>query len=102
MSDDEQTERWKQHIKDELVPMLEDSKVVLSIVPPEDKLDAKFAVELGLSIMMDKPIICVVTPGTKVPNKLVLIADSIIEADVSTGKGREALVKALQEHIGKP
>ena len=96
---DEQTERWKQHIKDELVPMLEDSKVVLSIVPPDDKLDAKFAVELGLSIMMDKPLLIVVTPGSKVPNKLVLVADSIIEADITTDKGHEALARAIKKHM---
>jgi hypothetical protein len=45
----------------------------------------KFALELGFSIMLDKPIIAVVGHGAKVPAKLVQVADSIIEMDPDEG-----------------
>jgi hypothetical protein len=62
----------------------------------------KFAVELGFSIMLDKPIIAVVAPGTQVPGKLVAVADEIVEG-VPGQPGFEerfhaALARVLKEH----
>lgn len=72
---------WKQYadrVLNELVPMIKDSSMSISMVPKGDT-DVKFAVELGFCIMMDKPIIVVVEPGSKVPGKLVAVADAIVE-----------------------
>jgi hypothetical protein len=69
---------YARHVRDELIPRLDQSALSISLVP-EGIGDVKFAVELGLSIMMDKPIIAVVTPGVQVPQKLALVADEIIE-----------------------
>jgi hypothetical protein len=41
--------------------------------------DVKWAIEMGFSIMLDKPIIAVITPGRKVPAKLALVVDSWVE-----------------------
>lgn len=86
--DDPDTKRWMEDVRQNMIPMMRDSHVIASIVPtnPEDT-DIKFAVELGMAIMMDKPIIAVVRPGTKVPDKLVLIADHILEWDLSDTGG---------------
>jgi hypothetical protein len=54
-------------------------------------------VELGLSILLDKPIIAVVKPGTRVPNKLVLVADRIVEGDITTPTGQQRLAVALRD-----
>lgn len=81
MSDYEQDPEyveWARRVKEELVPKMEDSACTVSLVP-EGETDVKFAVELGLSIMLDKPIILVVRPGTKVPEKLALVASDIVE-----------------------
>lgn len=87
--DDNQRERlehdpvyqaWAQRIRRELVPMLEDSAASVTLVSPKGP-DVKFAVELGLSIMMEKPIIAVVQPGMKIPKGLAKVADEIVEVD---------------------
>jgi hypothetical protein len=70
--------RYSQRAMHELVPMIADSTVTISLTP-QGETDIKFALELGLSIMMDKPIIAVVEPGTKVPGKLAKVADEIVE-----------------------
>jgi hypothetical protein len=84
MTDDPfESEEWKRYADraiDELVPMIRDSAVTISVVP-DGPGDVKFAVELGFSIMMDKPIIAVVQPGAKVPSRLIAVADEIIEMD---------------------
>lgn len=99
--DDPAFRRYAKRVKQELIPKMQDSKVVMSLLP-EGEVDVKFAVELGISIMLDKPIIALVVPGVKVPDKLVRIADAIVEADLSSEEGRErtaAAIKAAMERI---
>ena len=79
----------------ELVPKLRDSFCTVSLVPT-GKTDVKFSLELGFSIMLDKPIIAVVEPGTQVPAKLVAVADDIIEGDLGDPDLEERLHTALQ------
>ena len=74
--------RYAQHCREMLEPMVADSAVCLSLVPPGNKVDPKFAVELGYMIMLDKPIIAVVRPGSRVPLKLAKVADEIVEGDI--------------------
>lgn len=97
MSDDiELSKDWVKHVKDELIPMIDDSAYVMSLVPKADDVDVKFAVELGLSIMLDKPIIAIVHPGTPIPGKLKTVADYIITADISKDADRLQLVDKLE------
>lgn len=69
---------WAQSALDDLVPKMQDSSVIVSLVP-RGPSDIKFAVETGLALMLDKPIILMVAPGTQVPAKLAQVADAIIE-----------------------
>lgn len=71
---------WAQHALTELVPMIDRSAASVSLVP-SGEADIKFAVELGLSIMLDKPIILAVIPGRSVPEHLARVADEIVEVD---------------------
>lgn len=75
---------WREYAKrarEVLEPMVRDSVVGVSIV--NGTVDPKLAIETGYMILLDKPIIVAVTPGTKVPNKLALVADEIIELDLN-------------------
>lgn len=99
MSDPFESAEWldyAQRVIDKLVPMIRDSAVTVSLVPT-GPTDVKFATELGLSIMLDKPIVAVVPPGTKVPANLVTVAKTIIEGDVSEASTQRRLKAALQE-----
>jgi hypothetical protein len=95
---------YAKRVRTELVPMIEDSALTVSLLP-EGELDVKFAVELGLSILLDKPIIAVVKPGVKVSNKLVLVADQIVEGDMSTEEGKDKMAAAINAaiaNLGEP
>lgn len=92
---------YAKRIRAELVPMIEDSACTVSIVP-SGEVDIKFAVELGVSIMLDKPIIAVVAPGAKVPAKLVAVADRILEVDPSDPAAASTrLNEVLEELLGQ-
>lgn len=72
---------WKAYAKqarEKLAPMIEDSAITVSVYSGAE-VDPKMAIETGYMVLLDKPIIAVVTPGCKVPGKLALVADEIVE-----------------------
>lgn len=98
ISENPEFKEWAERVKAHMLPALSESALNVSLVPTGDA-DVKFAVELGFSIMMDKPIIAIVQPGTKVPAKLALVADRIVEADIPAdmAKVQEAITTAMAE-----
>jgi hypothetical protein len=93
-------ERWKAHVLKNLIPKIEGSNIFVSLTPSDKfKTDVKFAVELGFAIMYNKPIIAVVPPGTEVPEKLIKVADRIVELDLNMEDSRRRLMEVLKEMI---
>lgn len=72
---------WEDHVRRELIPVLEGTAVTISLIP-RGETDIKFAVELGLSILMNKPIIALVLPGMSIPSGLAAVAAEIVEVDI--------------------
>jgi hypothetical protein len=91
---------WKAyvtHIRESVAPMVHDSGLTISIVPrrPQD-VDVKFAVELGLSIMFDKPIIlCVPYEDAELPGQLLRVADHVVVGQPSDPEVRERMMAAI-------
>lgn len=90
-------DEWVKHVLDELVPMVAESACTMSIVP-DTELDVKFAVELGISIMLDKPLILVVFPGRIIPDHLRRAADEIVEFDIDNP---ESTQRRVNEAMGR-
>lgn len=91
---------WVDHVRDELIPKLRQTRMVVSLLP-SGEIDVKFAVELGLAILLDKPLIVVVGPGSRVSRKLANVADEIVEADVRTEAGRDRLARVIEAKAKK-
>lgn len=94
---------WKAYagrVRTELVPKLKSSAMTISLAPsdPSD-VDIKFAVELGLSIMLDKPLVVVIDEDGVVPSKLAAIAEVIVRGDITTAATRERLQQAIEAII---
>jgi hypothetical protein len=78
---DERWDEWADHVRTEVVPMIDGSAICIAISPPNAAdLDIKFCVELGAMICLDKPVILVVPFGRQanIPKKLRDVADAII------------------------
>lgn len=97
-ADDPQFQAWAQSVQANVLPKLNESALSLLAVAEDDVTSIDFAVQLGMSIMLDKPIIAVVQPGMKVPSKLVQVADRIVEMDAQGGGSPEQIAK-LKEAI---
>jgi hypothetical protein len=92
-------QRWIRQVLDDMVPKMEDSAVVMSIVPDDRTGDVKFWVELGASIMLNKPLIAVVLGDAPVPSKLALVADEIVRLDRGVDADGSAKVAAAFERV---
>lgn len=101
ISQDPEFLAWAERVRAHVLPMIQESALNVSLVPT-GATDMKFAVELGLSIMLDKPIVAVVVPGTKVPERLVRVADHIVEVDdLSRPESRVKLQQAIEKVMGE-
>jgi hypothetical protein len=86
------------HVRKDAVHKIADSAFVMSLVPGGDP-DIKFAVELGLAIMLDKPIVPVAVAGRDVPPGLRRVAHAVIELehDMDTEAGQLEMQQRIQE-----
>lgn len=82
---------WMEDVRKNLVPMLDNSAVSVTMAPPADSYDVKFAVELGMSILMDKPLLLVVPKDRPVPPKLRMVADDIFFIDFADPGTKDSL-----------
>lgn len=99
-TDDPAARDWAQHALDDLLPKLRDSYATVSIVPDLAGIDdIKFALELGLTIMLDKPLILAIVPGRNVPARLARAAAELIEFDEDNPARTAAAIRAAVDRI---
>lgn len=79
----------------ELEQALASSDVVISAWSPGAETSVKYALELGLSILHDKPIVVVASPGQIVPPRLAQVADMVVFGDLDTPSGAARVQAAL-------
>ena len=94
---------WEDAVRTKLIPKIEGSTLTVTIAPMGEP-DIKFSVELGLSIMLDKPIILICEPGQVIPSKLRTVADAVVEVNWRTGDAvhtSNAIAEAIDKVVGK-
>lgn len=93
---------FAEHFRIHALPKLMSSDFSLSITPKDpNHTDLKFAVEIGASMMLDKPMIFLVQPGTKIPEKVMRVADHILEFNPDDPKAMARLQEAITKIVGK-
>jgi len=95
-TNDPEWEQFVAHVREHSIRGIAGSGAIVSIVPPGENLDIKYCVELGASIMLDKPIVILVMPGRPIPERLRRVADEVVEADIDTEEGKQLMTEALQ------
>ena len=97
--DSKEWREFEKRVKNELVPKIHAAACTCSVVSGE--VDVKFAVELGLSIMLDKPLIAVVVRGAKVPEKLARVVDRFVEMDPDNpASAQDGMAEAIKHVLG--
>jgi hypothetical protein len=93
-------DRFVAYQREHTVKAMEGSAFVMSLIPSEEAFDIKFAVETGMAIMLDKPILAIAAPGAKIPPKMLLVADIVLYVDIDTEDGRRQVEEAIKEMKG--
>lgn len=78
-SDEVKMRRWLNRAEREVLPMIRGSSMTITINPGEP--DAKVAVELGFTLLLDKPLVLLSFPDRPIPSRLRRAADLVIECD---------------------
>lgn len=76
-----------------LVPKMQSAGVMILLAPGDGAVDTKFAVELGLAVMLEKPIILMLIEGRDAPRKVKDLADEIVVVPVFTAATADAAVR---------
>lgn len=92
---------WDQfvdRVRSDAVHKIDESALVINLVPGGEP-DIKFAVELGLAIMLDKPIVPLAFAGREIPPGLRRVAHGVIEMenDFDTEAGQLEMQRKLEE-----
>jgi hypothetical protein len=91
---DPEAKEWIADVLENMVPKLEESVMTMSLVPAKvgetSEGDVKYWVELGASIMYDKPLILVCERDQELPPKLKRVADEIVRLDFKLDDPRGA------------
>ena len=87
--------RYEDHFMKNVLPNLEQSSVSACFF--DGKIDPKIAIEVGASVLLDKPMIAMVQAGTSVPEKMVRVFDEIVEVDATDHEGTSVrLMEAIE------
>lgn len=95
--EDPRAKEWLRNAQDKLPKLVGDSGIFMSLCP-DGEPDAKFCVELGFALMLDKPLMLVAVRGERIPDKLRAVADMVIEYD---GGLDETAQKLIQDGLSR-
>lgn len=88
-------ERLVGHVRRDMIGAIDASAMV--ILPfLTDRPDAYAALQLGMALLLDKPLLLITSPGADVPARLRRVADAVVEADPDTGQGQEEVTRAIK------
>jgi hypothetical protein len=76
--DDPEVQAWARRVLSDMVPKLADSACTVTLMPSGEP-DVKLAVELGFSVLLDKPMIAIIQPGQQVPARMLRVVDEVVE-----------------------
>lgn len=101
MIDEVEFRNWFQRVVDRSGSRIQDSKVFMSIFTEDFKKNPQCALELGIAIMLDKPIALLVTKDTKITNYLRKYAAAIeylqSEDKAEVQRAGASLMRKMQE-----
>ena len=96
-SEDPEAQRWIADVQENMVPKMEASGAVVSI--QTGKTDVKLAVELGMALLLGKPLILAYTPGVELPEGLRRAADDVVEFDPADQAGTSVRIMAAMDRL---
>jgi hypothetical protein len=84
------------HARVELVPKMAASEMNIALLPDDPaKVDLKLAIEVGLGILLGKPLIICCPLNTVLNDKVLAVADFVVAGDPGDPAVKDELVRAI-------
>jgi len=100
--DEEAFTQWLSNARSDLVPKLTASAFVLMPLVASDLTDVQFALQLGMAIMLDKPILVLRVAGIPMPPKLEHVVDRVVDIDdMASTESKEHAAVEIKEFLVK-
>ena len=92
--------------KKEMLPKMIDSIFCTVALDADDasglKFDLKLALEVGTALLLEKPLLILAPPGTKIPARLAQLADAVVAVDMKNVEdSRDRMLAAIQRVVAK-
>lgn len=90
--------------KRDVLPSLLSSAFMLSIgtTPDPGTMDLRAATELGLMLLLNKPLLLVIMPGEEIPAALIRAAAAVVRVSGTDDAADQALIAAaVREMVGE-
>jgi hypothetical protein len=100
MTEDERLKAWVAEKAARVLPEIENSGAFVSFAFEGDMPNPDAALELGLAIFLDKPVMVVAKPGQYVSGKLRAIADELIRVDINDPASGDKIQQAIARMAG--
>lgn len=85
---------WAHRVETQLIPMIKEAAMV-SLIPPGEDPDVKVAVELGMTLLLDKPLILIVPEDRWIPVRLRRAADAVVEWSDDSAEMQRRMQEAM-------
>lgn len=99
--DEQEWQRFENEVREQVVQGMAKSALVTTINPGDREPDVKLAVEVGMTILLDKPMVLIAREGDDIPEALERIAYAVIRhsGDLDTDEGKQELWEALKPYL---
>jgi hypothetical protein len=78
---------------------MKDSRIFLQLWDEKLLTDPLPVLQTGLAVLLDKPFILVVPPGSVLPENMRRLARRVIEADITDEPSRDRLAREVKDAL---
>lgn len=98
---DEEWQQFVNQVREDVVKQMADSALVTTINPGDREPDVKLAVETGMAILLDKPMLLLAKEGDPIPAALERAAYAVIRysGDLDTEEGKQEVFDQLEPYL---
>jgi hypothetical protein len=87
---------YSERFRREVLPQLLSSAICLAVWEGDDVVsDVRFATQIGMMLLHDKPIVLTYRPGHPPPARLARVADEVIELDAADPTSQDRFADLL-------
>lgn len=99
MIDELAFKRWLQHVTDDSGSKIRDSHIFISLFTAGYEREPQCALQLGIAVMLDKPIYIAAPTGTKIPENIKRLARKIEFFDPNSPDNLKDATKRLFQDV---